>query len=376
MAVMARTALFVLWVASFCTLISSRALGAPVDPSRPITELRLANGTVLHDVKIIGAGSTTVMATWAGGRGTILLSLLPGELRASLVRQAPLEPFRLAGNGSVADAPLDALGLPTWIKLNNGFILRDCTILRWSQDTLTVRYVGGTVPVRFSDIHVAQRSLFESKRAAALEQQARDVAARALQAGDKSPQQIAAESQAQRGRATDEGINRGVETHRLAPGMTMDQVTAIYGEPSAKSDLNIGPALDSQWTYPRGTTKAGGGETQQEMHVHFFDGVLKSWDGEGEMEANGSPDQKSAGAKSSANPSRVPAMTMDEALQTYGPPAKKEEWKDGASMYAVWTYPRDTKSRFYMGSLQEVFLVFQDGVLKSWNEAVPPPRGN
>ena len=147
---MARTFFSLLAVATLCSV----GFGASLDPSRPIHELRLTNGTVLREVKIVAMGSTTVVATWEGGKGTILLSQLPADLRSDLNRQ--LESKKVSRpsseNLSASDAKLGADGLPFRIKLNNGFLMRDCSIMNWSKDAVIVRFAGGTVPVRFAEI--------------------------------------------------------------------------------------------------------------------------------------------------------------------------------------------------------------------------------
>jgi len=57
---------------------------ADVDLTKPIAELRLKDGTIMHDVSIKSFGSTTVMVRHANGAGTIRLDLFPDEMLSAL----------------------------------------------------------------------------------------------------------------------------------------------------------------------------------------------------------------------------------------------------------------------------------------------------
>ena len=54
---------------------------APVDLRDPLPTVVLTDGRVLHDVKIISFGGSTVMAKWAGGQGTIAYAAFPDAIR-------------------------------------------------------------------------------------------------------------------------------------------------------------------------------------------------------------------------------------------------------------------------------------------------------
>lgn len=59
-----RTVMRILAFALFLTLALNLEA---VDLSRPIAEVRLQDGRVLHQVRIVSYGSTSVMARWDGG---------------------------------------------------------------------------------------------------------------------------------------------------------------------------------------------------------------------------------------------------------------------------------------------------------------------
>jgi pimeloyl-ACP methyl ester carboxylesterase len=65
---------------------------APVDLAVPIPSLALKDGRVLHNVVIVGVGSSTVMARWDGGRGTIGLDVLPEDVRSAAELKRPAAP--------------------------------------------------------------------------------------------------------------------------------------------------------------------------------------------------------------------------------------------------------------------------------------------
>ena len=136
--------LLVAGLGTCCGLNSSAGMGAQFEPGRPIPELRLANGTVLHEVKIFSTSATAVVASWDGGKGTIPLAQLPDDLRSSLDRQLKPKdaPLRSSEEIPASEVERGLKGLPFRLKLNNGFVMRECGILRWSEDSLLVRYQG------------------------------------------------------------------------------------------------------------------------------------------------------------------------------------------------------------------------------------------
>jgi hypothetical protein len=64
---------------AFVFFCSAAFCGIP-GVSSPLPELRLNDGTLLHSVEFISFGSTTLMARWDGGRGTIKYSDLPPDV--------------------------------------------------------------------------------------------------------------------------------------------------------------------------------------------------------------------------------------------------------------------------------------------------------
>ena len=171
-----------------------------------------------------------------------------------------------------------ARDLPTEIKLTNGFVMHDCTIVGWGTDAITVQYVGGTVPVRFDNIDPGQRELIESHKEAALKQQriADEKAAKAL--AEKEHKQQAQEKrdekrQAELARKT-AAIQAGLEQHRLVAGMTMDQVRSLFGPPLRSSSLTNVDASE-WWIYP-GLGRDGNG-VPTNLQVHFKAGLVTRW---------------------------------------------------------------------------------------------------
>ena len=196
------------WFAVACG-VSALAGKDPGWPERKvIPELTLKNGEVLHNVTLISAGSTTAIAKWEDGRGSIPLRLLPDNVREELLRAVAAEqPPKPAPTSTslapVAPAPQPPAArvsspsravtypnegyqfgvspplnpndfrppLPENVKLNNGFVMRNSEVLRWTKDSVTIRYVGGTVLVPFTDISAEQRGEFETRKEGALKRQ-------------------------------------------------------------------------------------------------------------------------------------------------------------------------------------------------------------
>ena len=222
------------WFAVACGVSSLAGKDGGWPDRKVIPELTLKNGEVLHNVTLISAGSATAIAKWEDGRGSIPLRLLPDTVREELLRAVaaeqppkpsppPPEPAtaptptptptpvapvavaalppaaRTSSPPPIVPSPENVVVienmtypatsaypygmppgfnpndyrpvLPENIQLNNGFVMRSSEILRWTNDSITVRYVGGTVPVRLADISAEQRKLFEMRKKGALMRQ-------------------------------------------------------------------------------------------------------------------------------------------------------------------------------------------------------------
>jgi hypothetical protein len=74
---------------TLCVFLLGGTLCAALDLDKPIDELRLTDGTVLHHVKIMSYASSSIMAKWDEGRGTIPNAALPPELLAAVEKRQP-----------------------------------------------------------------------------------------------------------------------------------------------------------------------------------------------------------------------------------------------------------------------------------------------
>jgi len=177
-----------------------------------------------------------------------------------------------------AAATAAAQDLPTEIKLTNGFVMKDCTIVRWDADQITVKYVGGTVPVRFENIDPSDRVLIETSKVEALEKQHREdeKAAKAVATAEHKQDvhdQRDARKQAELDRKN-AAIAAGLAEHRLVAGMTMEQVRSLFGPPLRSSSLtNV--AASEWWIYP-GLGRDGNG-VPTNLQIHFKAGIVTRW---------------------------------------------------------------------------------------------------
>ncbi len=77
-------------------LLSASALAQdrepPVNLRDPLPNVALRDGRILHNVRIVGFGNTTVVARWEGGRGTIAYDQLPDEIRKAAELSKPVQP--------------------------------------------------------------------------------------------------------------------------------------------------------------------------------------------------------------------------------------------------------------------------------------------
>lgn len=72
-------------------LLTAVSILAVFTPDNPIDEVRLKDGQVLKNVKIMSFSPGVVMAKWDGGRGTIRFDQMPDELREKLAPWRPAE---------------------------------------------------------------------------------------------------------------------------------------------------------------------------------------------------------------------------------------------------------------------------------------------
>jgi len=256
-----------------------------------IPEIKLKNGTVLHDVTVTAVGSTTVMARWDGGRGSIPLQQLPAEISTDLVAAAgaakpafPAPAGQPGGPPALFDPAWASAELPTEIKLTNGFVMHKATVTRWDKTAALIAYQGGIVSVRFQNIAPEQRPIFEARKDEALARQAKDDAAKAAgqvaSTNDERAHQEADRATRQAAEKKEEEIRNGISFHYLVKGMTKEQVRQAYGR--AGEDHG-----DSLFYASRGHDKYG---NSADRFLIFKDGLLDGWHDERQGEPAGAVD--------------------------------------------------------------------------------------
>ena len=159
---------------------TSGVSGASYAQGDVIPEVKLKNGTVLHDVKLVAIGDMTIMARWTGGQGTIVLAQLSPELRDALVPAAAPKPVAVPARAPAIAADVASAELPTEIQLTNGFVMHRSHVTRWEEHAVLVSYVGGIASVQFQNMEPGQRAIFEARRSEALARQAKLDAEQAL----------------------------------------------------------------------------------------------------------------------------------------------------------------------------------------------------
>ena len=242
---------------------------------RPIPELRLKNGTVLHSVTFVSVGASSITGKWDGGRGSIAMTLLPDEVRTDLVPatvaksvDAPMPtPAPAPAPNTVGEAAPDVLKvpLPTEIELTNGFIMHQCKVVSWQGDAMTVNYVGGKVLIQLANVVPAQRALFVAHRDAVYARHARIEAAKA---GKTLPPAPASRD------AGSAPIKAGIAAHQLVLGMTQEQVRMAYGLPNQTFKDPAATEFE-YWAYSgRGLDTNG---AACDRLVGFNRGILDGW---------------------------------------------------------------------------------------------------
>lgn len=278
----------VLLIAAGCAWFCTAGFAAQYARGRLIPEVHLKNGTTLHAVTVIAVGSTTVIARWDGGQGSILLALLPDDMRADLAPApavaAKPTPAPAPAVAAAADPKLASAELPTEIKLTNGFIMHKSTVTRWQPDSVLVSYQGGIVSVRFKNIAPEQRVIFEARKDEALDRQAKEdshVSSGEDSAAHEEQARLAQEeSDREQAEKKADEIQKGIASHYLVKGMTKEQVKEGYGKPLDDSG--------DTFFYPsRGHDKYG---NSADRMLVFKDGVLVSWRDQRDQEPAGAVD--------------------------------------------------------------------------------------
>jgi|GEM_PF-2602330 hypothetical protein len=261
------------------------AQGAHYVRGRQIPEVRLRNGAVLRDVTVVAVGATTIIARWEGGKGTILLTQLPDEMRADLAPAEVKPPPAVAPAPGVAAVPLDpklaTAELPTEIKLTNGFVMHKSRVTRWDTNAVLISYQGGIVSVRLKNIAPEQRVIFEARKDEALARQAKEDAnssvGQSAASQDENARQAGEAAAREEAEKRAEEISNGLSFHYLVKGMTKQQVIQAYGRPPNDSG-------DTFFYVLRGHDKYG---NAADRLLVFKDGLLASWRDQREGEPNG-----------------------------------------------------------------------------------------
>jgi hypothetical protein len=250
---------------------------AQYELNRPIAELRLKDGTVLHGVTFVSVGASSITGKWDGGRGSIPLAQLPDVVRADLVPAMPAKPDPVAvPTPTPAPVPSPdatheaapevlAVPLPTEIELTNGFVMHQCKVVSWRADAMTVNYVGGKVLVQLANVVPAQRALFVAHRDAVYARNARMQAAKAGKTRPAVPtdHEIKAAQ-----------IQAAIEAHQLVLGMTLEQVRMAYGLPSQTFKDPAAPEFE-YWAYSGRGLDTNGAACDRLMG--FNRGILDGW---------------------------------------------------------------------------------------------------
>ena len=273
-----------LWTVLGCMALCASAGGATYARGQLIPELRLKNGVMLHAVTVVAVGSTTVVARWDGGQGSILLTLLPDDMRAGLTPVAPAKPAPAPTPEPppvTVDPKLASAELPTEIKLTNGFVMHKSKVTRWAPDSVLVSYQGGIVTVRWKNIVPEQRVIFEARKEEALTRQAKEDAAagtgQETASRDDQNRQTEEAHAAEEAEKKAEEIRNGISFHYLVKGMTKDDVKQAFGRPIDDHGDNF--------LYPsRGHDKYG---NSADRMLVFTNGVLTSWRDARDQEPDG-----------------------------------------------------------------------------------------
>lgn len=269
-------------------LAGATAQAAHYARGQQVPEVRLKNGTVYHGFTVVAVGSTSVVARWEGGQGSIPMVQLPEEMRVDLTPPVVPKPVAPAAAPVPPPVPVDpklaSAELPTEIKLTNGFVMHKSTVKRWAEHSVLVNYQGGIVTVQFKNINAEQRGIFEARKDEAMARQAKEDAyttAGQESAGrdDDTRRTREAQEKEEADRLADE-VSKGVSFHYLVKGMSKDEVKLAYGRP-------VDDHGDIFMYQSRGHDKFGNSADRALM---FKDGRLAAWRDQREGEPDGAVD--------------------------------------------------------------------------------------
>ena len=265
-------------------LFAGSAWAAKFALLQPIPEVKLKDGTVLHDVTFVSVGGASITGKWDGGRGSIPLAQLPDDVRSDLVQAAAAKPASIPASAPAAPAAPaahaapgaaspagNAVDLPQEIKLSNGFVMHQAKVISWQADAMTVNYVGGQVLVKFANLDPEQRKIFEAHLVLVRASQARIDAVRAARkSGAPIPADLAQPSAEERQIL----IEAAISSHELMVGMTKKEVFLSLGAPARTGTDSTAPDY-LYWFYPgKGRDEKG---AVCDRIVGFNKGRLDGW---------------------------------------------------------------------------------------------------
>lgn len=163
---------------------------------------------------------------------------------------------------------------PFNLKLTNGFTMKNCYVVSSTPNSVTLAYIGGVVPVQFSNVDPEHRvGLLRTI------QQIRDAqppASPSYLVTEKPQRPESAQTEEKQSEELQDAIKHGVFYHQLVAGMSQPQVIECMG--ATPSDRLNGGAT---WIYRR-RGKGFKDPTYPDLGpkdrwLRFRDGILVSW---------------------------------------------------------------------------------------------------
>jgi hypothetical protein len=161
----------------------------------------------------------------------------------------------LIGSALAAEKAKEELVFPiAEMKLTNGRVWKNVTVVRYDKDTVVLKSAAGVGPLSYSLIPEPTRGLMLAERNNELTKDKKQRAER-----NQTEQ-----SEYNAGVARKARVDDAIRRNAIIVGMTKDEVRKSWGEPERNNSSSGSYGAHDQWIYPS-------------AYIYFRDGQLTSW---------------------------------------------------------------------------------------------------
>lgn len=161
---------------------------------------------------------------------------------------------------------------PSEIKLVNGVTMRGVSPVRWDNDTIVLKHLGGVDRIRYDQIAEPYRSQVAKLKDGGMETEQKKSAQLTAKAQEQEQAKKEAEAIAAKEKAKKEKMEDAMAHYQVIVGMTKEQVKKTWGEPSDYGSKYTSGST-TEWWYYNGRGRNEKGQSTR-VSLAFDEGVL------------------------------------------------------------------------------------------------------